>query len=92
MTNNNHTSRIVGQRIKKPRKSKQLTIYQIGKMVGVSEQQQSPYERGVNRIDVEKLYLFSQAFDVDMASFFSTQELPLVTTYKHFDIKYYDDS
>lgn len=92
MTKYHMTSKIVGQKIKQLRKSKQLTISQLGEMVGVSEQQQSRYERGINRIDVEKLYLFSQVFGVNMAIFFNDLELSLVKPYKYSDIKHYYDS
>ncbi len=92
MTKYHKTSKLVGQKIKQLRKSKQLTIAQVGEMVGVSEQQQSRYERGINRIDVEKLYLFSQVFGISMINFFNNQELSKVTSYKHSDIKYYYDS
>nr|WP_314267056.1 helix-turn-helix transcriptional regulator [uncultured Moellerella sp.] len=90
MLSDKHTSKIVGQRIKQLRKNKQLTIEQVGRMVGVSEQQQSRYERGINRIDVEKLFLFSQLFEVDITSFFTKDKLPF--TIQHSERKYYFDS
>lgn len=38
--------------------------------MGVSEQQQSRYERGINRINIDRLYHYSKIFEIDIIAFF----------------------
>ena len=59
-------SRIVGNRILYYRKMKGVTVTQIAKIIGISEQQQSRYERGVNRINLDRLFQYAVYFDLSM--------------------------
>ncbi|MEX6038278.1 hypothetical protein [Providencia hangzhouensis] len=36
----------------------------------MSEQQQSRYERGINRINIDRLYHYSKIFEIDIIAFF----------------------
>lgn len=60
----------VGQRIKSLRLqngwSGEALGKILGKITGISQQQISRFERGVNRIDVESLAKFANAFNVDI--------------------------
>ncbi|MTC11855.1 helix-turn-helix domain-containing protein [Providencia stuartii] len=56
----------VGQRIKSLRLQNGWGGEALGKITGISQQQISRFERGVNRIDVESLAKFANAFNVDI--------------------------
>ncbi|WP_432652101.1 helix-turn-helix domain-containing protein [Providencia rettgeri] len=42
----------------------------ISKEIGISPQQQSRYERGVNRINIDRLSQYAEYFKIDIKSFF----------------------
>lgn len=63
-------SRIIGNRITYYRKMKGMTLESLSKIIGVSEQQQSRYERGINRINIDRLYHYSKIFEIDIIAFF----------------------
>ncbi|WOB99967.1 MULTISPECIES: helix-turn-helix domain-containing protein [unclassified Providencia] len=63
-------SRIIGNKITYYRKMKGMTLENLSKVVGVSEQQQSRYERGINRINVDRLYQYAKIFDINIIDFF----------------------
>ncbi len=46
---------IIGVRIRMARNSKELTREQVGRQIGVSQQQVSRYESGENKISADKL-------------------------------------
>lgn len=64
-------SQKVGQQIAYYRKLNGLTLEQLSKVVHVSQQQQSRYEKGINRINIENLKTYSRFFNVDIIDFFS---------------------
>ncbi|QCJ68621.1 XRE family transcriptional regulator [Providencia heimbachae] len=45
-------SKLVGNKILYYRKMKGVSLLEISKVIGISEQQQSRYERGINRINL----------------------------------------
>ncbi|ENR5392903.1 helix-turn-helix domain-containing protein [Providencia rettgeri] len=63
-------SKIIGNKITYYRKRKGMTLENLSKVVGVSEQQQSRYERGINRINVDRLYQYAKIFDIYLIDFF----------------------
>lgn len=67
-------SRIIGNKITYYRKMNGLSLYDIAKMIHVSEQQQSRYERGINRINLDRLSQYAEIFNVDLLDFFNLSE------------------
>lgn len=64
-------SRIIGRKITYYRKMNGLSLYDIAKMINVSEQQQSRYERGINRINLDRLSQYADIFNIDLLDFFN---------------------
>ncbi|MBO1929170.1 helix-turn-helix domain-containing protein [Providencia hangzhouensis] len=62
-------SKIIGNKITYYRKMKGMTLENLSNIVGVSEQQQSRYERGINRINIDRLYHYSKIFEIDIMAF-----------------------
>ncbi len=60
----------VGKKIRLLRYSEGLTTYMLANKLGVSQQQLSRYERGVNKIDVSVIYRLSRIFNVGIDIFF----------------------
>ena len=56
----------IGKKIKKIRLQKGLSGEALSKMTGISQQQISRFERGINRIDVESLAKFANAFNINV--------------------------
>lgn len=67
-------SRVIGNKITYYRKMKGMTLHELAKIVGVSEQQQSRYERGINRINLDRLNEYANIFDVELTRFFILTE------------------
>lgn len=63
-------SRIIGNKITYYRKMKGMTLESLSKIIGVSEQQQSRYERGINRINIDRLNQYAKVFKIDIVDFF----------------------
>ncbi|EOV8089111.1 helix-turn-helix domain-containing protein [Providencia huaxiensis] len=63
-------SRIIGNKITYYRKMKGMTLDNLSKIIGVSEQQQSRYERGINRINIDRLNEYAKIFKIDIMDFF----------------------
>jgi len=64
----------IGARIRFVRKQKGLTQMQLAERVGVSFQQIQKYEKGRDRIFVERLQQIAQALDVPVSYFFRNFE------------------
>ncbi|BBU94549.1 MULTISPECIES: helix-turn-helix domain-containing protein [Providencia] len=60
---------IVGKKIKKHRKEMKLTAEELGRYIGVSQQQISRYESGVNHINIDFLSQLSELFKVPIQVF-----------------------
>ncbi|HHR5901567.1 TPA: helix-turn-helix domain-containing protein [Providencia alcalifaciens] len=67
-------SLIIGRKITYYRKMNGLSLYDIAKMINVSEQQQSRYERGINRINLDRLSQYAEIFNIDLLDFFNLSE------------------
>lgn len=55
-----------GELIRKHRKEKKITMKELGKIVGVSEQAISQYERGLRNVNLETLIKISKALNVEI--------------------------
>lgn len=67
-------SRIIGRKITYYRKMSGMSLYDIARIIKVSEQQQSRYERGINRINLDRLNQYAEIFNVSLTSFFNISE------------------
>ncbi|HDF2330410.1 TPA: helix-turn-helix transcriptional regulator [Morganella morganii] len=61
---------VIGARIRMMRHEHNLTTKELSKLIGVSQQQLSRYERAVNKIDVDILYKISCVFECSVNDFF----------------------
>ncbi|HGJ5882623.1 MULTISPECIES: helix-turn-helix domain-containing protein [Arsenophonus] len=61
----------IGKMIKFKRKEKGLSGELLAEKIGVSQQQLSRYERGVNDIKVNTLYSITQVLNIPIDSFFA---------------------
>lgn len=50
---------------------KGMSLHDLAKIIGVSEQQQSRYERGVNRINLDRLNQYATFFEIELINFFN---------------------
>lgn len=75
MSNYYPVSTIIGSKIKSLRKGKGLSLIAVASAVGISEQQQLRYERGKNRISIDRLKQYSNYFNVSLNSFFLFNEI-----------------
>lgn len=64
------TLRVVGQEIQQLRKMRKLSGHEFGRLLQVSQQQISRYERGNNLITFDVLFRLLFALDVDPKTFF----------------------
>lgn len=64
-------SRIIGRKITSYRKMNGMSLSDIARIINVSEQQQSRYERGINRINLDRLNQYAEIFKVDLIDFFN---------------------
>lgn len=74
MENNYPVSAVIGYKIKKLRKEKGLSLLSVAKMIGISEQQQLRYERGKNRISIDRLKQYATYFNININEFFLFNE------------------
>ncbi|WP_272521850.1 helix-turn-helix domain-containing protein [Providencia sp. PROV202] len=66
MSKNYLISKIIGSKIIYYRKMNGVTLQKLADTIGVSKQQQSRYERGVNRINLDRLAQYANYFDIDL--------------------------
>ena len=64
------TDRKIGALIRKHRKANGWTLDALGDEIGVTDQQQQKYKRGVSRVTASRLYDMAKALSVPVASFF----------------------
>ncbi|MFD1093129.1 helix-turn-helix domain-containing protein [Providencia vermicola] len=67
-------SRIIGNKITYYRKMKGMSLHELAIIIGVSEQQQSRYERGINRINLDRLNEYANIFGIELERFFILNE------------------
>ncbi|MGS0627049.1 MULTISPECIES: helix-turn-helix domain-containing protein [Photorhabdus] len=61
---------LVGKRIQKRRKELGMTAVKLAGQIGISQQQLSRYERGINRIDLSHLVQIASILDTPINWFF----------------------
>lgn len=66
MSKNYLISKMIGSKIIYYRKMNGVTLQKLADTIGVSKQQQSRYERGVNRINLDRLAQYANYFDIDL--------------------------
>lgn len=71
-------SKFIGQRMRQLREGARLSQSDVGAFLDVSYQQVQKYERGINRISVEKLQRLAEALRVPMTAFF--EDTPAVAS------------
>lgn len=64
-----------GQLVKEYRKVKGMSQMELAEVIGVSYQQVQKYEKGTNRISVDRLKQIANALDVPINEFFSSEKL-----------------
>lgn len=74
---------IVGQRIRRLRCDRGLKTKELAKLLGISPQQISRYERGINKIDVSTVFKIINLFDFPYESLFSGPEVEDFTQTKN---------
>lgn len=63
---------------------KGMSLHDLAKIIGVSEQQQSRYERGVNRINLDRLNQYATFFETELINFFNfsnEEKMKIIETY-----------
>ncbi|MEY2343608.1 helix-turn-helix domain-containing protein [Proteus mirabilis] len=48
-----------------------LTLSELAKKIGISQQQQSRYERGINRVSLDRLYQYACFFGISLSDLFN---------------------
>lgn len=66
MNKNHPISTMVGSKIIYYRKMNGITLRELANIIGISEQQQSRYERGINRINLDRLGQYANYFNIDI--------------------------
>ncbi len=61
---------IIGINLKLLRERTGLSQNQVGRLLGVSFQQVQKYERGINRLPIEKLFVLKHIYNVEYTEFF----------------------
>lgn len=69
----------VGVEIKKRRKALGISQMKLASKIGVSFQQIQKYEKGVNKISVERIQQIAEALGTSVQTFFEHEEAPLVS-------------
>ncbi|MCY0802160.1 helix-turn-helix transcriptional regulator [Providencia rettgeri] len=87
MSNYYPISKIVGSKITYYIKMNGMTLNQIANIIGVSEQQQSRYEHGINRINLDRLNQYAEIFNISILEFFIFTEIEKEYIKKEFPIK-----
>ncbi|WP_369309571.1 helix-turn-helix domain-containing protein [Providencia rettgeri] len=68
-------SKLVGRKITYYRKMKGITLSKIANDFGFSEQQQSRYERGINRINLDRLAQYVNYFEISFYDLLSNKDI-----------------
>lgn len=67
-------SEVIGHKLRSLRKEQGLSLINVAQEIGISEQQQLRYERGINRISIDRLKQYSDFFEVNIILFFHFSE------------------
>lgn len=74
LQNENFFSIIVGKKIRDFRIEKGMSGAELGKILNLSQQQVSRYERGINKITVDLLYEASLILDIKIELFLEIEQ------------------
>lgn len=68
-------SKLVGRKITYYRKMNGIPLSKIANDFGISEQQQSRYERGINRINLDRLAQYVNYFKISFYDLLSNKDI-----------------
>lgn len=80
MDEKKHLALIVGDQVRKLRKSKKMTIQDLAFEVGIEYTQLSRIERGVISTSLYQLFLISRALDIDLLLLLKEIEMSALQT------------
>lgn len=66
----NYINEYTGKAIRTLRQSKNLTLNELARKIHVSYQQLQKYEKGTNRLSIDKLYEISKYLGIEIYNFF----------------------
>lgn len=66
----NYVNEYTGKAIRSLRLSKNLTLNELARKIRVSYQQLQKYEKGTNRLSIDKLYEISKYLGIEIYNFF----------------------
>lgn len=72
---NNYINEYVGKAIRNLRQSKNLTLNEVAVRVRISYQQLQKYEKGTNRLSIDKLYDIARFLGIEVYNFFRGAEV-----------------
>ncbi|EPL9570024.1 helix-turn-helix domain-containing protein [Providencia rettgeri] len=75
MQKNYPASKLVGRKITYYRKMKGIPLSKMANDFGISEQQQSRYERGINRINLDRLAQYVNYFEINFYDLLSNKDI-----------------
>ncbi len=67
-------SKMVGKKIAYYRRVNGLTLSELAKKIGISQQQQSRYEWGINRVSLDRLYQYACFFGISLSDLFQLDD------------------
>lgn len=69
----------IGVEIKRIREARGMSQMELAEEVGVSFQQIQKYEKGINRISVERIQQIAKALGTSVNTFFEKERVPMVS-------------
>jgi len=66
----NYINEYAGKAIRNLRQSKNMTLSEVAQRVKISYQQLQKYEKGVNRLSIDKLYDIAKFLGIEIYNFF----------------------
>lgn len=72
---NTNINEYVGKAIRNLRQSKNLTLNEVATKVRISYQQLQKYEKGTNRLSIDKLYSIARILGIEIYNFFPGAEM-----------------
>ena len=74
ITENSQATAIIAKQLRKFRKNANLSQQQLGDVLGLSNQQYSKFESGINRIYASQILIIANMYSVDANQFFHDVE------------------
>ncbi|BCB95840.1 DNA-binding protein [Dissulfurispira thermophila] len=74
------SAKTIGQIVKEYRRAKGMSQMDLAEAIGVSYQQVQKYEKGINKISVDRLKQIANALDVTITEFFIQEKLTVSET------------